>query len=124
MTSEAEKKKWISLVAQVRAAKKNEPPTDWKAIASVTNIAMIITLATFVGVAIVEQLKRKLFEIGVAVPYILADALAGAFEEAVDEMVIVKRSRSNNQNTRENTERDNTRKDDSETIDVEFDVIK
>ena len=71
-----------------------------------------------------EQLKRKLFEIGVAVPYILADALAGAFEEAVDEMVIVKRSRSNNQNTRESTERDNTRKDDSETIDVEFDVIK
>lgn len=59
MTSESEKKKWISLVAQVRAAKKNETPTDWKEIASVTNIAMIIMLATFVGVAISGTVKKK-----------------------------------------------------------------
>lgn len=41
-----------------------------------------------------EQLKRKLFEVGVAAPYILADALAGALENAIDNMDIVKKARS------------------------------
>jgi hypothetical protein len=65
----------------------------------------------------VEQLKRKLFEIGVIAPYMLADALAGAFEEAVNDIDIVKKSRANNHKS-ENT------KEDKDTIDVEFEVIK
>ena len=41
-----------------------------------------------------EQIKRKLFEIGVVAPYILADALAGALENAIDNMEIVKKARA------------------------------
>lgn len=59
-----------------------------------------------------EQLKRKLFEIGIAAPYIVADALAGAIENAIDNMEIVKRARA------ENTKTD----DNSDVIDVEFEV--
>lgn len=59
-----------------------------------------------------EQLKRKLFEIGIAAPYIVADALAGAIENAIDNMEIVKRARA------EKTKTD----DNSDVIDVEFEV--
>ena len=59
-----------------------------------------------------EQLKRKLFEIGVAAPYIVADALAGAIENAIDNMEIVKRARAENNKTDDN----------SDVIDVEFEV--
>jgi hypothetical protein len=59
MTSETEKKKWISLVAQVKANKKNEKPTDWKLIANMTEIAMMVTLITFAGVAIGGTVKKK-----------------------------------------------------------------
>lgn len=59
-----------------------------------------------------EQLKRKLFEIGIAAPYIVADALAGAIENAIDNMEIVKRARAENNKTDDN----------SDVIDVEFEV--
>ena len=65
-----------------------------------------------------EHLKRKLFEIGVAAPYILADALAGAVENAIDNMDIVKKARSGII-TKETTNHDN-----GDVIDVEFEVVE
>lgn len=63
-----------------------------------------------------EQLKRRMFEIGVAAPYIVADALAGAIENAIDNMEIVKRARSG-------IVTNESHKDDN-VIDVEFEVVK
>ena len=57
-----------------------------------------------------EQLKQKLFELGVATPYIIADALAGAFEETIDNLELVKRARK----TKETV--------DPDVIDAEFTV--
>lgn len=61
-----------------------------------------------------EQLKRKLAEIGIAAPYIFADALAGAVENAIDNMEIVKWSR---QSKNENHQDENV-------IDAEFEVVE
>ena len=63
-----------------------------------------------------DQLKQKMFEIGVAAPYILADALAGAIENAIDNMEIVKKARSG-------IVTNESHKDDN-VIDVEFEVVK
>jgi hypothetical protein len=57
-----------------------------------------------------------MFEIGVAAPYILADALAGAIENAIDNMEIVKKARSG-------IVTNESHKDDN-VIDVEFEVVK
>ena len=65
-----------------------------------------------------EHLKRKLFEIGVAAPYILADALAGAVENAIDNMDIVKRARSGIV-TKETSYHNN-----DDVIDVDFEVVE
>lgn len=42
----------------------------------------------------VEQLKKRLFELGVATPYLVVDALAGAFEMTIDNLEIVQKARS------------------------------
>lgn len=41
----------------------------------------------------VEDLKKRLFELGVATPYLVADAMAGAFEITIDNLEVVKKAR-------------------------------
>lgn len=60
-----------------------------------------------------DQLKRKLFELGIATPYVIAEVLAGAFEDAVDNLSIVKAARRGQQ--QENND---------DYIDAEFEVIE
>lgn len=61
-----------------------------------------------------EQLKKRLVEISIVAPYIFADALAGAVENAIDNMEIVKRSRRER----------NENHEDENVIDAEFEVVE
>ena len=65
---------------------------------------------------VAKELKRKVIELGIAVPYAVADALAGLFEDTVDNLNIVKISREKLES------KSNIHIDDKDIIDVEFEV--
>ena len=64
-----------------------------------------------------EALKKKLFELGIATPYLVADALASAFEISVNNIPLVRESRLKIENPEETDTDDFI---DTEIIDVEI----